>query len=324
MFGVDVQLLIKTVITFAGTMVDNLKPTVIYMFYTLVTIDLVLSMLFDESDGLNIFMKLVKKLFYYLFFYYIIINYKDLIFNTLFNGFVQLGNLAATGTTSTELNWTAINKIGMSVGKMAGAVATGLGFVAIDFAGIESASIIGLFAVASYVLFFVFLYVQIITVFIKFYFMAGFAFVLMPFAGYEKTKDIASKGLNGLFTHAIEIFVMVVMIDFVNYLDGINFFDVTGSIKSTIWTRWVLTILMYLLLTKTGTIASSMMSGAIAALGIGASAMSSAHSSLAGSPRGALNASNQTMDKVGPGFKNKLRSGYASATNFINRFRGKV
>lgn len=288
MFGVDVQSILIHTKSFASIMVDNLEPTVKSMFITLCTIDLVLSMLYDESDGLNIFIKLFKKLFYYLFFWYIIINYKKLMFETLFKGFVQLGNLAGAGVpmkgipVSTSLDWSVIDKIGFSVGKLAGAIITGIGFVALDIGWVESIPIVGLATICSFILFFVFLYVQIITIFIKFYFIVGFSYVLMPFAGFDKTKDIASKALNGVFSQGIEIFVTVVLINFLDFLDTKGLLTFGGAVKDDFFTRWVFTFFVYMLLTRAGTIASSLMSGAIASLGIGSGSMGQAGGNVTG------------------------------------------
>ena len=68
MLGVDVQLILTAAVEFAGKIIKNLEPTVTAMFGALVVIDISLSFLFDESDGVNIFMKLIKKVLYYSFF----------------------------------------------------------------------------------------------------------------------------------------------------------------------------------------------------------------------------------------------------------------
>ena len=68
------------------------------------------------------------------------------------------------------------------------------------------------------------------------------------------------------------------------YLDNYSFFKVTGGIKDTLWTRWALILFMYALLSKTGSIASSLMSGAIASFGIGANAMAGGVSRMTSAP----------------------------------------
>ena len=56
MLGVDVQFILTAAVEFAGKIIKNLEPTVIAMFGALVVIDISLSFVFDESEGVNIFM----------------------------------------------------------------------------------------------------------------------------------------------------------------------------------------------------------------------------------------------------------------------------
>lgn len=149
--------------------------------------------------------------------------------------------------------------------------------------GIESASTIGMGATLGYLLFFVLLYVQIITTFIRFFLTAGLSYLLMPFAGFDKTKDITNKALNGLFSSAIEVYVLIVVLNFTEQLQNHKWFTPLtelgrgmDNIKETLITRWVLLIFMYMLINKVGAISSAMLSGAIASLGIGQAAQSAA------------------------------------------------
>ena len=166
------------------------------------------------------------------------------------------------------------------------------------------------------------LYVHIVTTFIKFYFMSGFAYILMPFAGFDKTKDITLKALNGLLAQAIEVFVLIVMLNFLEYLDNYSFFKVTGGIKDTLWTRWALILFMYALLSKTGSIASSLMSGAIASFGIGANAMTGGVSRMSSAPGrligGDINKASYANAYSKNGESHSIL--YKAATNFSKRF----
>lgn len=284
MFGVDIGLILEDTANFASRMINNLEPTVKYMFTSFCIIDLILSMLWDESDGLNIFMKYVKKIFYYCFFWYIITDYKTIVFKYLYTGFTQLGNLAGKGSMDTTVNLDVLNQIGVTAVNLAGGFLSGVAFMVGDAMGVESIATLGLGAVVSYIVFFLMLYVQVFTTFIKFYFIAGFAFILMPFAGFAKTKDITSKALNGLFSQAVEIFVLVVMLNYLEYLkESQGLFDNMTDMKEALWTRWIVIFFMYFMITKAGTIASSMLSGAIATLGIGAATMASAQNGMSGS-----------------------------------------
>lgn len=123
------------------------------------------------------------------------------------------------------------------------------------------------------------LYSQIVITFVKFYLVAGYAFILIPFGVFEKTKDIAMKALNGLFSQAIEIFVLTVILNLASYFQDTKWSSVINlplssmkDIKANLLTKFAILIFLYLLINKAGAIASSLLSGAIASLGIGAEA----------------------------------------------------
>ena len=244
-------------------------------------------------------------------------------FHTLFEGAVQLGNFAATGSTSSSLDFKILNKYGVEFGDIAGGILTAVGFAALDYSGLESATTVGLMFIAAYLIFFLMLYVHIVTTFIKFYFMSGFAYILMSFAGFDKTKDITLKALNGLLAQAIEVFVLIIMLNFLEYLDNYSFFKVTGGIKDTLWTRWALILFMYALLSKTGSIASSLMSGAIASFGIGANAMAGGVSRMSSAPGrligGDINKASYHNAQTKNGKENGNSFIYKAATAFKNR-----
>ena len=145
----------------------------------------------------------------------------------------------------------------------------------------------------------------------------------MPFAGFDKTKDITLKALNGLLAQAIEVFILIVMLNFLEYLDNYSFFKVTGGIKDTLWTRWALILFMYALLSKTGSIASSLMSGAIASFGIGANAMTGGISRMSSAPGrligGDINKASYHNAQTKNGKENGNSFIYKAATAFKNR-----
>lgn len=67
-----------------------------------ITLDLVLSFLFNDSEGMDVFMKVMKKVLYYSFFIRIIQQYSEIVFKTLMGGAIQLGNVVAGKGSSTE------------------------------------------------------------------------------------------------------------------------------------------------------------------------------------------------------------------------------
>lgn len=61
MLDLDAGVILSATKAFAEGMISNLKPTVMSLLSSFLIIDLTLSFLFDESEGLNIFIKLIKK-----------------------------------------------------------------------------------------------------------------------------------------------------------------------------------------------------------------------------------------------------------------------
>ena len=113
------------------------------------------------------------------------------------------------------------------------------------------------------------------------------------------------------------------MLNFLEYLDDYSFFKVTGGIKDTLWTRWALILFMYALLSKTGSIASSLMSGAIASFGIGANAMAGGVSRMTSAPGrligGDINKASYHNAQTKNGKENGNSFIYKAATAFKNR-----
>ena len=256
MLGIDANAILTATKAFAEGMIKNLNPTVMNLLSSFLIIDLTLSFLFDESEGLNIFIKLIKKVLYYGFFIWIIQEYGTLIFENLMGGAIQLGNVAAGKGSSTEINVELLEKFGIDASDIAGLMAAGAGSVILDIFGVEAMATVMLLAAVGYLMFFVMLYVQILVTFVKFYLIAGYAYILIPFGVLNKTKDIALKALNGLFSQAIEIFVLIVILNLAVF------------IQETKWSS----IISLPMINKAGSIASSLLSGAIASIGIGAEA----------------------------------------------------
>ena len=279
MFGLDAAAILAFIKNFAENMIKNLNPIVMSLLSSFLIIDLTLSFLFDESDGMNIFIKLIKKVLYYGFFIWIIQEYANIVFHSLMGGAIQLANVASGKGAATSVSLDLIAKFGVDTGDLVGSFALGVTALAIDFAGVESGTPVLLMGVLGYLVFFMMLYVQILTAFAKFYLVSGYAFILIPFGVFEKTKDIALKALNGLFGQAIELFVLVVLLNLTEMLmDGplsstIGMkLDGYAAIKSNLFTKVGVLMFLFLTINRAGTIASALLSGAIASIGIGAEA----------------------------------------------------
>ena len=279
MLGLDAGVLLSATKAFAEGMIKNLNPTVMNLLGSFLTIDLVLSFLFDESESVDIFMKLLKKILYYGFFIWIIQEYSAVVFENLMGGAIQLGNVASGKGAATEINVELLEGFGIDAGDIAGLMAAGAGRILLYIFGIEAMATVMLFAAVGYLMFFIMLYVQILVIFVKFYLVSGFAYILMPFGVFSKTKDIALKGLNGLFSQAIEIFVLVVILNLAaSFQNGdwakiMNLpMDTLESIKENLFTKFAILVFLFLLINKAGSIASAILAGSIASIGIGADA----------------------------------------------------
>ena len=240
MLGIDADAILTATKAFAEGMIKNLNPTVMNLLSSFLIIDLTLSFLFDESEGLNI---------------------------------------TAGKGSSTEINVELLEKFGIDASDIAGLMAAGAGSVILDIFGVEAMATVMLLAAVGYLMFFVMLYVQILVTFVKFYLIAGYAYILIPFGVLNKTKDIALKALNGLFSQAIEIFVLIVILNLAVFIQETKWSSIISlpmnsleAIKANLFTKFAILMFLYLLINKAGSIASSLLSGAIASIGIGAEA----------------------------------------------------
>lgn len=335
MFGLDAGLLLNAVKQYSEMMIKNLNPTVMSLLMSFMMMDLVLSFLFDDSEGMDIFMKLMKKVLYYGFFIWLIQGYSVIIFKTLMGGAIQLANVASGKGSSTTLDVDMIAQFGADAGDVAAVFGASVGAAILDWFGVESVATVVMFGAMGYIMFFIMLYVQILTIFAKFYLISGYAFLLIPFGVFSKTKDIALKAINGLFSQAIEIFVLVVILNLASEfmigsfaptmalkLDGI------AAIKKNLFSKFAVLIFLFLLINKAGSIASAMLSGAIASLGIGAETGGRGFSSATSAPGKAIGGSMEkasTRQGVGGPLRegSRAKSAYQNAANFMKNFNKK-
>ena len=193
--------------------IKNLDLTVKSMLVSLAIIDLTISMFFNKDDGLDVFMTLMKKILLYGFFGWIIFNFQKIVLEQLLTGFIELGN-KATGINSTVFQFD-IGKLLENVMLLVAPamVANGGAILALDAFFIESIPTGMVFLMIGSVFFVAMTILEIMITFIKFYLVAGFAFVFMPFGVFSKTKDIAMKGLHGIFAMGVEIMVLVAVVN---------------------------------------------------------------------------------------------------------------
>lgn len=319
MFGLDAGLLLGTIKQYSEMMIKNLNSTVMSLLMSFMIIDLVLSFLYDESKDMDIFMKLMKKVLYYSFFVWLIQGYNEIIFKTLMGGAIQLANVASGKGSSTTLDVDMIAQFGADAGDVTAVFGASIGAAFLDWFGVESVATVIMFGAMGYIIFFIMLYVQILTVFAKFYLISAYSYILIPFGVFNKTQDIALKAINGLFSQAIEIFVLVVILNLASEfmigtfaptmalkLDGVQ------AIKENLFTKLAVLTFIFFLINKAGSIASAMLSGAIASLGIGAEAGSRGVNNAVSAPgrvfgNMADNASSSSRKDYGEGFQRAFR-----------------
>lgn len=260
-------------------MIQNLMDTSIHMIYYMILIDLTLTFLFIEEEGLNVLVKLIRKFFVYGFFIYVIKNFPEVV-NTILRGFIQLGNLATSGgMASTQLLVSPgemFNDLLEFITVTMGIAGTTVALDAIPLVSIES--------VPTAILIFVFFLgigaliigIEITITFIKFFLVTATAIILMPFGAFKTTQDIALKGLHGLFAQGIEIMFVTIILNFYKkYKDSIfSFTPPSQEVEMlTVFQNISVMLLFVFMVTKIPVFVSTLLSGSISALGLGNSRM---------------------------------------------------
>lgn len=270
----DFTAIIKHFQTINGVMIKNLTETSIHMIYYMILIDITLTFLFVEEEGMNVFVKLMRKTLIYGFFVYMIKNFPEIVDKVL-HGFIQLGNLATSGgIPSKELLVSPGEMFGdllEFIGSILGIAGTTVALDAIPLVSIES--------VPTAVLIFVFLLgigalfigIEITIVFVKFFIVTAATIILMPFGAFQKTQDIAIKGLHALFAQGIEIMFVTIILNFYKKYKDTIFSFAPASDKLEVLTMFeniAVMLLFVLMVTKIPTFVSTLLSGSISSLGI--------------------------------------------------------
>lgn len=255
------------------TMVKNLTDTSIRMIYYMIMIDITLTFLFVEEEGLNVFIKLIRKIFIYGFFIYLIKDFSNIV-DILLKGFIQLGNLATLGIPSTELK--------VSPGAVFSDLSDfikGILLISGSTVGLDAIPIVSIESVPTAVLIFtfflaigaLFIGIEITVSFVKFFIVTATAIILMPFGAFKNTQDIAIKGIHGLFAQGIEIMFITIILNFYEKYRNNIFFpaDSIGEIELfTVIYSLAIMILFVFMMTKIPTFVSTLLSGSISSLGI--------------------------------------------------------
>ncbi|MEG9320145.1 type IV secretion system protein [Fusobacterium varium] len=270
----DFTTIIKHFQDINGIMVRNLTDTCIHVIYYMILIDLTLTFLYVEEDGLNVFIKLMRKIFVYGFFIYMIKNFTQIV-DWVLHGFIQLGNLSTNGgIPSTNLL--------VSPGEMFTDLMTFI-FTLLGLGGatvaLDAIPLVSIESVPTALLIFVFFLglgalfigIEITIIFIKFFIVTATSIILMPFGAFKKTQDIAVKGLHALFAQGIEIMFVTIILNFYKkYKDSLFNFAVPpqGVEMLSMFQNLGVMILFIFMVTKIPTFVAALLSGSISSLGI--------------------------------------------------------
>lgn len=270
----DFTTIIKHFQDINGIMVRNLTDTCIHVIYYMILIDLTLTFLYVEEDGLNVFIKLMRKIFVYGFFIYMIKNFTQIV-DWVLHGFIQLGNLSTNGgIPSTNLL--------VSPGEMFTDLMTFI-FTLLGLGGatvaLDAIPLVSIESVPTALLIFVFFLglgalfigIEITIIFIKFFIVTATSIILMPFGAFKKTQDIAVKGLHALFAQGIEIMFVTIILNFYKkYKDSLFNFAVPpqGVEMLSMFQNLGVMILFVFMVTKIPTFVAALLSGSISSLGI--------------------------------------------------------
>lgn len=273
----DFTAIIKYFQTMNVTMIKNLTDTCIHMIYYMIMIDITLTFLFVEEEEMNVFIKLIKKVLLYGFFIFLIKNFPEVV-DKILHGFIQLGNLAVSPSgaiPSKELTVSPgemFDDILTFIKVIMGTAGVTVALDAIPVVSVESiptATLIVVFCLAIGALF---IGIEITLIFIKFFIVTGTTLILLPFGAFQKTQDIAIKGLHSLFAQGVEIMFVTIILNFYKkHKDGL--FQFSTPPDSGIETFGViqnlgLMLLFCLMVNKIPIFVSTLMNGSISSLGM--------------------------------------------------------
>lgn len=253
--------------------VKNLTDTSLRMIYYMIMIDITLTFLFVEEEGLNVLVKLMRKILVYGFFIYVIKDFANIV-DTILHGFIQLGNLAVTGNATKNLVVSpgqVFNDLGAfitSVLLISGSVVTLDGIPVVSIESVPTAMLIFGFSLALGALL---IGIEVTISFVKFFVVTATSVILMPFGAFQKTQDIAMKGLHALFAQGIEIMFMTIILNFYDKYKGSLFSppNITENIEVLGFISTLATLIcLVLIMTKIPVFVSTLLSGSISSLGV--------------------------------------------------------
>lgn len=279
----DFVMILEIFKALALEIMSQLSDTSKVMCATLATLDIIITMFFNEDAGAeDVFKTLYKKMFGYTFSYMLISNYSEII-DKVFKASVQLANLATGRGALTSLPVTPgelYGKFLLIISPIFGALLLSSG---LDKFGIESIPIGIVMMSFGIGIGIIMTCLEITITFVKFYLLTAIAILLMPFGAFAKTKDIAMKGLHSIFSQAVEVLITVILVnkygEFSIFSDNIS--DLVEKPVGLLNIFGVV-ILFYLLIKKVPMMVSTLLSGSIGDLGITGGANAAAGKAVSG------------------------------------------
>lgn len=298
----DFVLILEVFQKLALQIISQLSDTAKVMCATLATLDIIITMFFNEDAGAeDVFKTLYKKMFVYTFSYMLISNYSDII-DKVFKASIQLGNLATGHGASTSLPVTPGELYGKFLALISPIFAALLLSSGLDKFGIESIPIGIVMMSFGIGIGIILTCLEITITFVKFYLLTAIAILLMPFGAFSKTKDISMKGLHSIFSQAVEVVITVILVN--TYSEFSEFSDnIENLVEKPIGLLNVfgVVILFYLLIKKVPQMVSTLLSGSIGDLGITGGASAVAGRSVSGGASRVVGGMNNSSSNEGSG-----------------------
>lgn len=197
----------------SDTIIERLQPTCINVIFSLMVIDLIIDLLFDQGEE-NIFLILLRKVMLYGLFLTIILQYKVIINDYILKGFIQLGNYLSIGKmeTSFVLSPTKIlaNYFDWTIPFWS---VSSLLMMTVDKFGIESIPTGLCLLILATLGIYVSLTCTVIMTFIRFFVVSSCALIIVPFGVLKETSSIGRDILTLLLKQGVKIMFMVMILN---------------------------------------------------------------------------------------------------------------
>ena len=207
-FGEPLQELSENISGACISGLEKLKDAMIYLFWIIVTIDLIygVSMLIiDSEQGNNLFKWLLSKTLMYLILFYIISNWAGAVANFMRDFYVGVAATATGSSIEAAQNAVAnpfdILQKGAHI--IAPIVQNMTNFVGIIMCGLMFLAMAVLFGLCAIICF------QILMAYIEFYMVMLFSFVLFVTSGSKHVRQFAARGFNAMFMVCAKLMFMV-------------------------------------------------------------------------------------------------------------------